>query len=177
MTYPRVTEILPSPDFSKVPEHILTNATERGTKVHRIIAAICQGLWVASIPEDCRGYVESFQRWFDEYVEEVIFVEQELIDPIYEFRGHIDFFGKLRKIALYGLTDWKTPIISQESWRLQMAAYNRLLEANGVIVDLVASLQLHPEGKVPKMIRYEGTSASDFNVFLGLLNGFKFLNT
>jgi len=168
--YPRVTEILsPYVDFSMVPKHVLTRATERGSKVHSICAGICQGFWVPEIPEECKGYIASFQRWFDEYVEEVIFVEKELIDPTYGFMGHLDFFGKLNRLG-YALLDWKTPITLYKAWRLQMAGYNRLLEVEKKQVDVVASLQLDPNGGIPKMVRYEH-SAQDFNIFLGLLNG------
>ena len=169
-TYPSVTEILsPYTDFSMVPEHILTRATERGTKVHSICAGICQGLWIPEIPEECKGYIVSFQRWFDEYVEEVIFVEKELIDPTYGFMGHLDFFGRLKRLGM-ALLDWKTPLTLYKAWRLQMVGYNRLLEVEREQVDVVASLQLDPNGGIPKMVRYEN-SAQDFNIFLGLLNG------
>ena len=168
--YPSVTKILsPYTDFSMVPEHVLSRATERGQKVHSICAGICQGLWIPEIPEECAGYIRSFQRWFDEFVEEVIFVEKELMDPTYGFIGHLDFYGKLKGLGL-ALLDWKTPLALYKSWRLQMAGYHRLLEVKQKRVDVVASLQLDAYGKIPRMARYEN-SAQDFNVFLGLLNG------
>lgn len=171
--YPRVTEILsPYVDFSMVPEHLLSRATDRGRKVHAIIAAILQGLWYPKPDPECAGYIASFQTWKEQFVEEVIFVEHEFIDPAYGFMGHIDFFGKLRKLG-YGLIDWKTPLALAKAWRLQMVAYHKLLRVNNNPVDVIASLQLKPNGGIPKMVRYED-SAQDFNIFLGLLNAHNF---
>jgi len=173
MTYPRVTEIIsPYVDFSMVPEHILSGATDRGRKVHSYCAGIAQGIWIPKIDPECAGYMLSFQRWFDEFVEEVIYVEHELVDPTYGFMGHIDFYGKLRKLG-YVLPDWKTPVTTYKAWRLQMAAYKRLLEVDEKPVDVIASLQLDPQGSIPKMTRYEN-STQDFNIFLGLLNAHNF---
>ena len=166
---PRVTEILePHTDFSKVPESTLEQAAYRGTKVHQSCAAYAQKLW-APIPQEYAGYFFSFQTWFDEYVEEVVYVEKELIDPIYGFVGHIDFYGRLKSLGR-ALLDWKTPITLYKQWKIQLSAYGRLLEVDKKKVDVVASLQLDPNGKTPKMVRYEGESAQDFNIFLGLLN-------
>lgn len=166
---PSVTQIIsPYTDFSMVPEHILTWATERGRKVHAICAAICQGLWIPPIPSEYAGYIASFRTWFDMYVEEVIFVEKELVDPVYGFMGHPDFYGKIKDMS-YALLDWKTPITLYKQWKIQLSAYRRLLDVKKYKVDVVASLQLDPRGGIPKMERYEN-SAEDLNIFLGILN-------
>ena len=173
--YARVTEILnPYTDFSMVPEHILSRATERGRKVHAICAGILQGLWIPPIDPEYAGYIASFQAWREQFVEEVIFVEHELVDPTYGLIGHIDFYGKLKKLG-YALLDWKTPVALYKAWRLQMSGYNRLLEVAKRKVDVIASLQLNPDGNIPKMTRYEN-SAQDFNIFLGLLNGWNYFH-
>ena len=169
--YPRVSEVLaPYTDFSMVPEHVLTKKTEIGKAVHQTCAAICQGIWIPAIPLECQGYITSFRKWFDAYVEEVIFVEKELNDPVYHFLGHLDFYGKLKRLGL-ALLDWKIPITLYKQWKVQLSAYKRLLDVIEKPVDVIASLQLNPEGKIPKMTRYEETGAEDFNIFLGLLNG------
>ena len=152
-----------------VPEHVLCRATERGRKVHTIIAAMLQNLWHPKPDPECAGYIASFQTWREQFVEEVIYVEHELVDPIYGFVGHIDFFGKLRKVG-YGIIDWKTPVTLQKAWRVQMSAYRHLLDTTGRSMAIIGSLQLNPNGGIPKMVRYENTSAQDFNIFLGLLN-------
>ncbi len=170
---PSVTQILqPYTDFSMVPEHVLTWATERGRKVHAICAAICRGLWIPPIPLECEGYTTSFRSWFERYVEEVIFVEKELVDPVYGFMGHPDFYGKVKSLGM-ALIDWKTPTALYKQWKVQLSAYERLLGVNNRKADTIASLQLDPKGGAPKMVRYED-SAEDFNIFLGLLNAHNF---
>jgi len=159
-----------------VPEHILSRATERGRKVHAICAGILQGLWIPTIEPEYAGYIASFQTWREQFVEEVIFVEHELVDPAYGLIGHIDFYGKLRKLG-YALLDWKTPVALYKAWQLQMAGYQRLCSLDKIIckngIDVTASLQLRSDGSTPKMIRYE-TNFQDFNIFLGLLNAHNF---
>jgi len=165
---PSVTQILsPYVDFSKVPEHILSWATKRGKTVHNICAAICQGLWFPSVPSECVGYVESFQRWFERYVEEVVFVEKRFYHPIYQYSGQIDLYVKLEKIG-YAVIDNKTPIVDDPTWKGQMAGYAELLKTNKHQLDKIGTLQLDPNGKVPKMIWYEDR-AKDLNDFLAAL--------
>jgi len=174
---PSVTQILqPYTDFSMVPEHILTQATLRGRDIHAICAAICRGLWFPSLIPEYAGYILSFRTWFDKYVEEVIFVEKELVDPVYGFLGHPDFYGRVKSLGM-ALIDWKTPITLYKQWKVQLSAYRRLLKVNidrmPCRIDVVASLQLDPKGGAPKMVRYED-SAEDFNIFLGLLNAHQY---
>ena len=166
--YPRVTEVLePYTDFSKVPEHTLEKAKYRGTQVHSLCAGYAQKLWVSPSPEYA-GYFLSFQKWFDKYVEEVIYVEKELIDKSYGFQGHLDFYGRLKGLCMV-LIDIKTPLALYKQWKVQLSAYKRLLDVDKKQVDVVATLQLDPNGGIPKMVRYEN-SAQDLNIFLGILN-------
>ena len=172
MNLPRVTEVLePYTDFSKIPEHILEQAKHRGTKVHSACAAYALGLF-CPIPTEYAGYFLSFQQWFDTFVEEVVYVEEGLVDETYGFQGHIDFYGRLKRLGM-ALIDLKTPIALYKQWKVQLAAYRRLLDIDRKKVEVVASLQLDPYGGIPKMTRYE-ESAQDFNIFLGLLNGYHF---
>lgn len=164
--YPSVTEILnPYVDFSMVSEHILTRATDRGKTVHSICAGICQGLWIPEVSEECEGYIESFQGWFDSQVKEILLVEEELIDEVYSFKGHPDIIVKIPEGIV--LVDLKTPTGLQKAWRLQLAAYLRL--ARKFKPEKAGSLRLNADGKTAKMEWYKD-SAQDFNIFLGLLN-------
>lgn len=166
--YPRVTEILsPYIDFSMVPEATLAQAAYRGTQVHSLCAAYAQKLFTP-IPQEYAGYLLSFQKWFDQFVKEVLYVEKELIDPAYGFMGHIDFYGRLKRLCM-ALIDIKTPITLYKQWKVQLSAYKRLLDVDKKKVDVIASLQLDPKGGIPKMVRYEN-SAQDLNIFLGILN-------
>lgn len=172
--HPSVTTVLkPYTDFSMVPEHILTRATERGRKVHAICAAICQGLWIPPIPSECAGYIKSFRIWLDAYVEKIIFVEKELVDPVYGFLGHPDMVVKIPEGIV--LVDLKTPIALQKTWQLQLAAYLHLAKMNGHKPERVGSLRLNANGGIAKMDWYQD-SANDLNIFLALLNGWRYFN-
>lgn len=171
---PRISNILePYEDFSMIPEATMAQAQYRGTEVHKACAAYALKIFY-SLPQEYTGFLQSLKRWFDKFVKRVIYVEKRLIDPVYGFTGAIDIYAELYQLGL-GLVDYKTPLTQYKSWRLRMSAYKRLLEVDKKKVDVVAALQLDPDGGIPKMTRYEGTSAQDFNIFLGLLNGYKFL--
>ena len=157
-----------------VPETTMAMAQYRGTEVHKACAAYALKLFYSLSPE-YTGYFQSFQRFFDKYVEEVILVEKKLEDSVYGFKGTLDFYGRLNTLGM-ALLDWKTPLAIYKSWRLRMAAYNQLLHVDKKQTDVVAALQLDPNGGIPKMTRYEGTSAQDFNIFLGLLNAHHYFN-
>jgi len=172
--YPRISTILePYEDFSMVSEATIVQAQYRGTQVHQYAAAYALKLWVP-IDNTYTGYFLSFQRWFDKFVKKVIYVEKKLEDPIYGFKGSLDFYGELNSLGM-GLIDWKTPLTIYKSWKLRMAAYKRLLDVDKKKVDVVAALQLDPNGGIPKMVRYEN-SAQDLNIFLGILNGYKYFH-
>jgi hypothetical protein len=68
---------------------------ERGTEVHRACRAIAKGLWVPPLKLH-QGYVKSFQRWFEDAVEEVVLVEERLDCPELGFTGQPDFIGRLK---------------------------------------------------------------------------------
>ena len=173
MNLPSVTTIIsPYIDFSMVPEATLAQATERGTQVHKLCSAYAQNIYTP-VASEYAGYFTSFKVWFDEYVEEVIYVEKELIDKTYGFMGHLDFYGRLKSLGM-ALIDLKTPIALYKAWKVQLSAYHRLLLVDKRKVDVVASLQLDAYGKIPRMVRYENTNAEDFNVFLGLLNSWNY---
>jgi len=172
--FPSVTQILsPYTDFSMVPEHILSRATERGQKIHAICAAILQGLWVPRIEPELAGYIASFQAWKEQFIEEVIFVEHELVDPVYGFIGHPDMIVRAYKEII--LVDLKTPVVLQKAWQLQLSAYLHLARKNGHKPNKAGSLRLTPNGAIPKMQWYLD-NANDFNIFLGLLNGFRYFH-
>ena len=178
MKTPSVTQaISPWVDWSKVPPHLLQTAAERGTNVHDIcLMRIARGLFVSGIPSECAGYVESYQRWFDLMVDEVIFVEERLRDKDFGFNGQPDSLIKSKQRDIIH-ADLKTPVTSQKAWRLQIAAYDHLIEINkGIVPDRSGSLQLNPDGGIAKMTYYEGSRNQDFAVFLSVLNAYRFFN-
>ena len=107
----RVTEVLSDyVDLSMVPPDVLQAAADRGTLVHDICAGILQGFFPPEIPEEAKGYVDSFLLFKDKYIREVIAVEAEVVHPQWRYVGHIDFGGYFHTISEAVVLDWKTPI-------------------------------------------------------------------
>jgi len=172
-----VTQVLsPFTDFSKIKEDVLTRATERGIAVHRACALVARGLWVKALPEDCQGYVQSFQKWYDYMVVKVIAVEAELKNEAFGYKGHPDLIAILKGKKYPSIIDYKTPVALRKVWKGQLSAYRDLALADKTLIinhiDGVGSLRLHPDGGTAKMQWYE-ESAIDFNNFLCALKAYR----
>lgn len=174
MNHPRVTEIIsPWSGLDGIKEDVLQKAAERGTKVHEVCARIAAGEFVMSIDDDIRGYVDSFRQWFDSQVSDVLMSEERLNDEALGYTGQIDLVVMLKE-GIVTLVDLKTPVTSYPTWKMQIAAYRNLLQKEGILPERTGSLQLHPEGKTPRMKWYED-SATDFNAFLSALNVYNYI--
>jgi hypothetical protein len=165
--YSVTTVISPYVDFSMVPPDRLQYAAERGKLIHAAAAAHAQGLWVMPLPQDHQGYFDSFRRWFDQYVKQVIWVEKELINTTYGFYGHPDILAVLISGETV-LIDYKTPATEQRSWRIQLSAYSHLAK-----VEKTMALKLDAEGKAARAIVYTN-SKLHFAVFLSALNAYRY---
>jgi hypothetical protein len=175
---PSVTAIIGfvnSRAFDNIPAMILEAAGQRGTAVHSEIAASLLGLWYEERPE-IAGYMMSLHIWVKDFVEEVVAVEQDFTSPLYGVRGRPDAILRIRGDIGLSLVDWKTPKPLSRSWRVQLAGYRLLAEANGLKIDRVASLRLDKDGAPAKFQGYTKTLAADTNVFRSALNVWKFFN-
>jgi hypothetical protein len=173
---PSVTQIVsPWVDFSRVPEGILNAASERGSKAHHACSNRAMGLWSLEVPQDIRGYYDSFLRWFDPVVEEVLMVEDRLVDETLGFHGQPDILVRSKHGEIL-LVDLKTPAALKRAWRLQMSGYYRLVTiATPWTPHRTGTLRLHPEGRIPKMDWFD-ESAEDFPMFLQALNLYRYFN-
>lgn len=175
MKTPSVTTILaPWSDFSGIRPEVLQAAAERGSKVHRACAAIASGLWAPQMPDEVSGYIESFKSWFHTAVEEVISVEPSFSHPLYGYMGHPDMLARLKGDTGLTLVDYKTPLAQAKSWRLQLAAYAELAEANGQNIQRVIALRLRKTGTLPVVDEYTGTLASNLATFLACLQAWRY---
>ncbi len=116
------TRILqPWNDFSKVDPETLDMASERGTMVHTLCTSYADGRPIIPRP-DLKGYMMSFKRWFDHFVDTVIFTELRIEHPSYDYSGQPDLLVVLIDGTL-ALVDLKTPANYNKLWRLQIASY------------------------------------------------------
>ena len=176
MIYPSVTQVLqPFNDFSKIPADVLERSALRGTLVHDTCANIARGLLVMNTPPEVEGYVNSFRRWFDLMVADVLLVETRLVDLEFLYHGEPDLIIKAKHGEII-LVDNKTPVQLVKTWRLQCAGYVNLATKNGMRPDKAGSLRLSPDGGIARMTFYEN-SLTDFNYFLMALNLYRLFDT
>ena len=175
MIMPSVTQVLsPYSDFSHIPAAVLEAASARGTAVHDVCATIARGLPVMNQPPETIGYVDSYRRWFDLMVDEVLMVETRLVDIDFGYNGEPDLVIRAKNQEII-LVDNKTPVQLIKSWRLQCAAYCALVSKNGIVPVRSGSLRLHPDGGIARMDYYDNNQG-DFNLFLQALNLYRYFN-
>lgn len=167
---PTVTEVIePWVDFSRIPAAKLQAAQERGTAVHEVCTLYARGIWPAVAPEYA-GYFDSFRRWYDKVVDELILAEERLFSEAHGYCGQMDLIVKVKGGERW-LVDLKTPIALLLAWRVQLSAYKNL---DGVVVDRSGSLRLDRDGRIPAMNWYDGTGGQDFTIFLSALNCWRY---
>ncbi len=175
MIMPSVTEVLnPWSDFSRIPAAVLEAAAARGTAVHDVCATIARGLPVMNQPPETIGYVDSYKRWFDLMVDEVLFVETRLVDFDFGYTGEPDLVIRAKNQEVI-LIDNKTPVQLVKSWQLQCAGYFNLVSKQGITPARSGSLRLDHNGGIAKM-QYYDSSLNDLNLFLQALNLYRFFN-
>ena len=175
MLFPSVTQVLsPFADFSMIPADVLERSCLRGTAVHDACATIARGLPVMNLTPETAGYVDSYRRWYDLMVDEVLMVETRLVDLDFGFNGAPDLVIRAKNQEII-LVDNKTPVQLIKSWRLQCAAYCALVSKNGIVPARSGSLRLHPDGGIARMDFYDNNQG-DFNLFLQALNLYRYFN-
>ena len=169
--YPSVTEVLePYVDFSMVKPEILEAAKIRGNVVHAVSASYAKiGFVVVPPPQRYQGYFDSFRRWFDKYVDEVIDVEKRIYHDALRVCGQMDLFVTFRKIEHKGLidnsglpsiVDIKTPAIYYKTWTAQVSAYKFLAEQEYKrLTGNPCSLQVKEDGSEARLTVIESVTA------------------
>lgn len=171
-------------NFSGIPPGVLQAAADRGTLVHAYCEKYVLGqLYLPDlIPVHVRGYFASFKTWFDQYVDQVFFVEKPFKHSVYGYTGRIDLGCEIKGEGVF-VVDYKTPILEGPGWCGQLAAYRELWldhEFNKVLPYIqpcpmigCMSLRLHAEGKAARAIRYD-YSDDDFTAFLNALTAYRY---
>lgn len=172
-SYSVTTVLKPFTDFSFVPEDVLIAASERGQIVHAACASYALKQFALDPPEDCRGFFESFKRWFDRYVKEVIFVETRMENEALGYNGMPDL-GCVMVDDIAKIVDYKTPVALARSWELQTSAYCALAKKEYGIDFVPMSLRLKRDGGEAQAKDYEYSDRA-YCAFLGILNGYRYL--
>jgi hypothetical protein len=126
-------------------------AAERGRGIHGLCAALAQNLTIVKPAEELFGYLESFELWFEKYVESVLWVEKRLMDEKLGITGQPDILFKFKGKKHISLGDYKTGT-QTKSWPIQLAAYRHLCEKAGFKIKECGNIQIFESGKQAKWI-------------------------
>ena len=163
--YDRVTTVLSfCSGMDKIPQEILKNASDRGTRVHTTIDAMLKGLMVFNDP-DIEGYLESYRKWAkDKFLNPSpgrFYCDDDLIT------GEIDSFEEQNgEVMIY---DFKTSSKANPTWALQASAYRYLAIKSGYKVSSCIMVKLDKNGKDPVIYDY----GYDYRTFQDCLNVYR----
>lgn len=155
--YDRITEVLsPFSGVEFIPEHILNKASERGTEVHKIVEAHLKGWPVSIMPEEYKGYIDSFYQFWESsnhlFKHSDLVLEKRLYCEKLMITGQIDVITTVGERTY--LIDWKTSSNFHKTWYLQGAAYKHLCTLNGYPdVDDCLFVKLKKDGGKPTLYK------------------------
>lgn len=156
-------------------------AADHGNAVHLAIKyLLTDGLDMESLDPSILATVNQFEAWRDEYVKEIILVEEPLYSTRFGYAGTLDFIfefkPKYERIyrAKICLTDFKTGAHGLSG--PQTAAYEQLYKEHSKYRGKIlrAVLKLPKDGSDYKFIREE--ERQDFNMFKSCLFRHNFYN-
>lgn len=151
--YLRVTEVLyPFSGLAMVDPTVLSNAADRGTRVHKICEGIVAGLGENGVDDETWGYVESFKKWWGEG-KDVVAMEKRFWDDELCITGQVDFI--LRTESGLAIVDLKTSSAPSKTWIAQGCAYAYLAKNAGYEISDIQFVHLNKHGKEPKVHSYE----------------------
>lgn len=170
---PSVTEIINIVSTAWIPSDFFTEeARERGSAVHAYCSnyALCR--YCVPLPDKWSGYGESFARWADTYLIDVILTEKRLVAED-QFCGQPDLICSIKGQKGDGLVDIKTGA-KFASHPIQIAAYRALAKLSGFDTQWGGTLRLKPDGTMPLFDSTPNDFILDFNIFQSMLNIFNF---
>ena len=167
MEYPRVTAILSNvgiSDFTKVHAQLLEDAGHFGTAFHSARHMLdMETLDEATLSEPLIPYVSGYKQFRKDF--NIIVLpdesERQFISKKWGFKGTPDIWPVIQGNRT--LIDTKTSAQMYPATAIQIAAYQILLEENGIKVHQRWGLQLNEKGTY-KIIPY--TNVADRTVFL-----------
>lgn len=162
--YLRVTTVLyPFSGLDKIDPEIVNRAAKRGTKVHRICEAIASGLGEHGVDDECRGYVDSFKKWFESGID-IVEIERRFWDDEFCITGQVDFIIRLTDGSL-AIVDLKTSSKVSKTWRGQGSAYAYLARKAGFDIKHIMFLHLSKTGGNAKVYSYPVDDAFFFSIY------------
>jgi hypothetical protein len=173
--HPSVTTVINKVATAWLPTDFYTpESSERGTAVHDWCAAYAEKRYTIPLKDEWRGYCRSFERWADEYIEEVLLTEKRLIDARLGYCGKPDLVIKMKGRDGIGLPDLKTGGKQDLPHRMQIAGYRNLYDrCNPIPTSWGGILRLKADGGRAIFDPMPNDYRSDFNLFLSALNVYR----
>lgn len=151
--FTRVTEVFkPFNGLDKIDPEIVANAARRGKRVHDICEGIVKGVDPWEIPDEVKGYVNSFRKWWDEG-QQVLAVEKRFFCSNLMITGQVDYIIQAPEGAV--ILDLKTTYKPSKTWPLQGSAYAYLARQNGYDIKGIHFLHLSKHGIKPHLYVYD----------------------
>jgi len=142
--------------FAKIDPEMLANKARIGTEVHNCIDAWAKNDFYP-LPDDCKGYFDSFLLWADLVKLVPIESEMRLFDEHQMITGKIDMIGQTMDSKVWRLFDFKCTVCEDaKKWPLQACAYWDLLRHKLYAIDMSPLfVKLDKDGGMPKVFEYK----------------------
>ena len=175
--YTRVTQPLQLfNEFSNIDPIVLSRACDRGTKVHKYCEMHVLGEYFPEPSDSLIGYLNSFRRWYDLMVVELISSEGRFYDEIVKVTGAIDIVAILQGDTVPTIIDIKTSAVEAKTWCLQTAMYRHLYNGQGGVklkAERRIALRVDKGGGMAKVYEYTDYER-DIKLYMGILNAWRF---
>lgn len=175
--YTRVSSILRYYNsFEGISPETLAHAAQRGELVHHYCYLYAHNCLIESPLDYCKGYVESFKKWFDLTVDKVVSAEERLYSDHLMVTGRYDMIVKLKGDDNITLIDLKTPASVSPTWGAQLAAYELLLQQHkGITIDRSMVIRLQKDGRGVQVIEYY-KNQGHLSAFISMVQIYRYIN-
>jgi len=158
--YTRISEIISRySGYDKIPPDILQAACDRGTAVHEIIDAIISGIGYPEIPDNLRGYIESFYGWYADRISMEFTMPDRWYADAAMITGKCDCLIKLPN-GFTTLVDFKTSAKLNKTWKIQGGGYHFLADCNNVVINEIEFVKLDKSGDPAESFLYRPHDAA-----------------
>lgn len=158
--YLRITDILsPFSGLQDIKPFILSQAADRGTRVHQMIEDYLSGIGIWEEDSSLMGYLDSMKKfWKDGYP--IHYQEQRFFNDEFMITGACDLIIEFQ--GCLTLVDWKTSHAPNRTWPMQGSAYSWLAKKHGIPIENILFIKLDKKGSKPQVFQYE----ENFSLFL-----------
>ena len=175
--YPSVSDVYShycKPSYAGMSLEEIIKLEEKHSYIRSHCVAVAMDMWTTDTNDEYKLYIESFRKWQQENIKEVIATQILLFDDVNRFTGRIDIICTLKNDELVAITI-KTSKKSK-SWELQLSAYKNLCYTNRYDVKRNIILQLSKKGEIATEFECDDIDKS-WSIFNNILNGWHYFKS